>query len=92
MSALTPPSSSPIRKRGRDDNEDDDTKRWQHNKIHTETHVYTIEMMMNAQRELSRKKPGMSEPTQQEEEAFDTDERQSSYKQSPYWPVITRAR
>lgn len=98
---ITPPNSSPIggsRKRSRDDfDEITSPKRWQDTKIHSEVHKNTIQIMLQAQKELQQRELQPNNNQEQMTELLTNQELeqsqfQSSYKQAPYWPVINRVK
>lgn len=88
---ITPPNSSPLgsKKRGREDDDHVDSKRWQDTKIHTEVHHNTIQMMLQAQRELQQREN--TEPELYISSEVESEET-STYTQSPFWPVLNRVR
>lgn len=72
---------SPGRKRSRDEI-DDLPKRSQYFQIHSEAHISTVKMMMDA---LRRQKDYLIVEEPQEEENFTT-------TQKPFWPQITKTK
>lgn len=77
---------SPCRKRLRGEDIDDSPKRTQTTQIHSEAHISTVSMMMEA---LRRQKafPNIEEGHEEAEEVTDP-----STFQKPFWPQLVRAR
>lgn len=93
----TPPNSSPIRRKRSFQDEDyeyydihDNIKRLQDTKIFTETHQNTVQMMIDAQKNLQKlEKAGL---LQIKEDYEQSSQPQDTFKQAPYWPVINRVK
>ena len=60
-------------------------KRTQTTRIHSEIHIKTVELMMNAQRHLK-------EYPQPDSDAPKEDSPPSSYEQKPFWPALNRVK
>lgn len=61
-------------------------KKWQHQRIFSDAHIYTVDMLMTLMKEAQKHEhtqTGDSTPIVEEQEPEGT-------KQKPYWPVITR--
>lgn len=59
-------------------------KRIQRNRIHSEAHIKTVELMINLAKKLGNKPENISSDDIQDQQ------NQSTYTQKPYWPVINR--
>ncbi|OBA19373.1 hypothetical protein METBIDRAFT_222154 [Metschnikowia bicuspidata var. bicuspidata NRRL YB-4993] len=88
---LTPPlTPQRSHKRGRDDMEQlsPDTKRIQFQQIHSQAHLSTVKMMMDASRKQS-----LGAHTQTPDAGDDLAGAEPSYTpQKPFWPAIARLR
>ncbi|CAN3365463.1 hypothetical protein DICA0_B10836 [Diutina catenulata] len=79
-------------KRSYDDDEyhfvetEGDSKRRQFQKIYTEAHINTVQIMMASAARLAREVPPVEEPVDEAPEVED------AYTQRPYWPQITRVK
>lgn len=92
MFNITPPNSSPVklhRKRGRDDDVVYKIKRWQNQKIHTEVHQKTVQLLFEAQRKAYQTLE--TEPSLEQEQEQEIKEETYAY-QKPYWPVINKSK
>lgn len=100
MLSITPPNSSPLRrKRSYEDDEvdyyntEDSMKRWQDTKIFTETHQNTVQMMINAQKNLQKlEKAGLLQTNEKHQPEQQQLDEQSNFKQAPYWPVLNKVK
>lgn len=70
-----------------DSTESDGSKKWQHQRIFSDAHIRTVDLLMSLLRELL-KHPHQEEPNVEAEAQTDTDPEVS--RQKPYWPVISR--
>lgn len=63
-----------------------DDKRIQRNRIHSEAHLKTVELLINLAKKLGNMKSDESSNDSMEIE----EEQVSTYIQKPYWPVINK--
>ncbi|CUM62833.1 uncharacterized protein PRCAT00000391001 [Priceomyces carsonii] len=67
-------------------------KRRQEHKLHSEIHNHTIALLMNSLKSLSEQKnrSKLQESPSNHDILEETGDKEFTYKQNPYWPVISK--